>query len=100
MHQKHISYKIIGDDFNVFIASTDLNHLIRNLIDNAIKYNKENGAIIIELKDNTISISDTGIGISKENISRILKDFIVLIRLNLKSLVVQDLDLRLLSIFV
>ncbi|UKI48757.1 MAG: HAMP domain-containing histidine kinase [Clostridium sp.] len=41
MHQKHISYKIIGDDFNVFIASTDLNHLIRNLIDNAIKYNKE-----------------------------------------------------------
>lgn len=75
MHQKHISYKIIGDDFNVFIASTDLNHLIRNLIDNAIKYNKENGAIIIELKDNTISISDTGIGISKENISRIFERF-------------------------
>lgn len=75
MHQKHISYKIIGDDFNVFIASTDLNHLIRNLIDNAIKYDKENGAIIIELKDNTISISDTGIGISKENISRIFERF-------------------------
>ena len=75
MHQKHINYKIIGDDFNVFIAPTDLNHLIRNLIDNAIKYNKENGTITIELKDNTISVSDTGIGISKENISRIFERF-------------------------
>lgn len=75
MHQKHISYKIIGDDFNVLISPTDLNHLIRNLIDNAIKYNKENGTIIIELNDNTISVSDTGIGISKENISRIFERF-------------------------
>ena len=75
MHQKHISYKIIGDDFNMLISPTDLNHLIRNLIDNAIKYNKENGTIIIELNDNTISVSDTGIGISKENISRIFERF-------------------------
>lgn len=75
MHQKHISYKIIGNDFNVFIAPTDLNHLIRNLIDNAIKYNKENGTITIELNDNTFSASDTGIGISKENISRIFERF-------------------------
>lgn len=75
MHQKHISYKIIGNDFNVFIAPTDLNHLIRNLIDNAIKYNKENGTITIELNDNTFSVSDTGIGISKENISRIFERF-------------------------
>lgn len=75
MHQKHISYKIIGDDFNVFIAPTDLNHLIRNLIDNAIKYNKENGTITIKLNDNTISVLDTGIGISKENISRIFERF-------------------------
>ena len=75
MLQKHITYKIIGEDFDVFISFTDLNHLIRNLIDNAIKYNKENGTIIIELKDNTISVADSGIGISKEDISRIFERF-------------------------
>ena len=46
-----------------------ISKLLDNLISNAIKYNKINGLIHIELKPNLISIKDSGRGISKENIS-------------------------------
>ncbi|WP_174247181.1 HAMP domain-containing sensor histidine kinase [Arcobacter sp. LA11] len=44
--------------------------LVNNIISNAIKYNNIGGTINIKLKDNTLSIEDTGIGIKKE----LLKD--------------------------
>ena len=52
-------------------------HILRNLIDNAIKYNKENGSITIKIdKENkSFSIEDTGIGIAKENLDRIFERF-------------------------
>jgi len=42
--------------------------MIDNLISNAIKYNKRGGKIMIVLKNNTLSIEDTGIGIEEEEI--------------------------------
>ena len=44
--------------------------LFNNIISNAIKYNKIEGSIHIELKNKTLRIKDTGIGIKKE----LLKD--------------------------
>lgn len=49
--------------------------LIRNLIDNAIKYNVDNGKIMITLNTSTLTIEDTGIGISKEYQSRVFERF-------------------------
>jgi len=50
-----------------------------NLLDNAIKFNKNKGKIIIEAKEENdfikIDITDTGIGIPKEHISRIFERF-------------------------
>jgi len=50
-----------------------------NLIDNAIKFNKEGGKVIIKVeknpKDVTVSIQDTGIGIRKEEQSKIFEKF-------------------------
>ncbi|MCR5349897.1 MAG: PAS domain S-box protein [Acholeplasmatales bacterium] len=65
------------EDFNVFMNMDELYHIIRNLIENSVKYNKENGTITITLeKDNKmLSIKDSGIGISKENQSRIFERF-------------------------
>ncbi len=44
--------------------------MFNNIVSNAIKYNKIEGSIHIELKNNTLKIEDTGIGIKKE----LLKD--------------------------
>ncbi len=44
--------------------------LFNNIVSNAIKYNKVKGSIHIELKNNTLTVSDTGIGIKK----KLLKD--------------------------
>lgn len=52
-----------------------IDELIRNLIDNAIKYNVDNGKIMITLNTSALTIEDTGIGISKEYQSRVFERF-------------------------
>ena len=42
--------------------------MLDNLISNAIKYNIRGGKIIIVLKNNQLTVQDTGIGISEEKI--------------------------------
>ena len=56
-----------------------LEELAYNLIDNGIRYNKENGQVVVclaETENNVIfCVKDTGIGISKENQERIFERF-------------------------
>ncbi len=49
--------------------------LFNNLISNAIKYNKINGSIYIELKDKKLIIKDSGIGIKKERLKDIFNRY-------------------------
>jgi len=76
-----MNIKIINDidDSKLYVENELLIHLIRNLIENAIKYNKVNGSIKISTitKNNQVilRISDSGIGISEQYIDRIYERF-------------------------
>ncbi|HSD98574.1 MAG TPA: ATP-binding protein [Patescibacteria group bacterium] len=76
---KHISIVFKnGKSTSVFGDTQELLQLIIIFLDNAIKYTKENGTIIIGLKQHpkpTIVFEDSGIGISKENLQRIFERF-------------------------
>lgn len=57
-----------------------MQHLWSNLISNSIKYNKENGKLDISVKKNSeekivVTISDTGIGMTEEQTSRIFEKY-------------------------
>ena len=49
--------------------------MIKNIIDNSVAYNNQNGKLIIELSKNNLTISDTGVGISKEDLEHIFERF-------------------------
>jgi signal transduction histidine kinase len=81
LHQKNIELKkLIYDDFTFAPCNKSLLHtLLFNLINNAIKYNKENGTITLtgRRKDSkyVFEISDTGIGIEKNQIDTVFDRF-------------------------
>lgn len=70
---------IIPEDFSVFGDMILLEHLLLNLIQNASAYSGENTVIRVEALQSEysqeIKVSDQGIGISDENISRIFERF-------------------------
>ena len=59
------------------INNEDFYNLFKNIIENAIRYNKINGEIVITIDttNHKISIKDSGIGVSDENKSRIFERF-------------------------
>lgn len=57
------------------IEQEDFIRLISNLISNAIKYTQRNGTVTIVLKNNILTITDTGIGIEKEKLDKIFQRY-------------------------
>jgi len=70
-------YTDIKDDLRVFADPNMVKTVIRNLITNAIKFTHENGSIkisgLIDADKIIVSITDSGVGISEENIAKIFK---------------------------
>ena len=83
LHSKFENKNILLDinigDYNINGSKEMLNQVWINLLDNAVKFNRENGIISIALKkkeDNIIiTISDNGIGISKEALPKVFDKF-------------------------
>jgi signal transduction histidine kinase len=73
--------EIITDicDANIYINYEEIYQLVKNLLENAIKYNKNKGKVWINFEvDNIyliISVKDNGIGIPKKDLSRVFERF-------------------------
>ena len=60
--------------------TSELDIIFNNLVSNAVKYNRDNGTVDVHIKHDdesvTITVKDTGIGMSKEDTDRLFNDFV------------------------
>lgn len=75
-----IEYLFNATEDMVMVAENHFSNMINNLIDNAIKYSKENPLIKISTRNNgnkyfIIQIEDNGIGMNKETVRRVFEKF-------------------------
>ena len=79
IEDKHIKVNFTSKEIYGFAIVYVMEDIIYNLIQNAIKYNKNNGKVDIDIKQDRknviITIADTGIGISDMDIDRIYERF-------------------------
>ncbi len=58
----------------------EIDIILNNLVSNAVKYNKENGKVDVNISENEnfviIKVSDTGIGMKEEETKKLFKDFV------------------------
>lgn len=81
IEKKRLNVRIeIDEELSLYCDKLKLKHIITNLIQNAIRYNLENGEIKIKVQNDkknewVFVISDTGIGVSDEDKERIFERF-------------------------
>ena len=73
--EKNVIITITGGAEPVKGNQTEIYELIYNLMDNAVKYNRQGGNVDVVLSGKTIRISDTGIGIPEKDRQRIFERF-------------------------
>jgi len=74
--ERNINFENKIDSKAVLKADSKLfDHLVSNLIDNAIKYNKDSGSVCLDYKDGKFIISDTGLGMTEEDAARVFDQF-------------------------
>jgi signal transduction histidine kinase len=79
--QKDVSVNLHSPEELMLKADPDeLEIILNNLISNAIKYNKEGGTVDCNIRENkgfaTITITDTGIGMSKTEQAKLFNEFV------------------------
>lgn len=68
---------LVDNNLKVFTVRCALNSVIRNLLDNAIKFTHRNGVVQVSAKNIgelvEVTVSDNGVGVQKEHIDEIFK---------------------------
>ncbi len=77
--ERNITVKLTGEKTVMESIPAVADEIIHNVIENAIKYNKENGSVdVFAGKENgriTFRVKDTGIGIPDADINRVFERF-------------------------
>ncbi len=79
--QKDVKISLDADeDMYMTADKNELEIIINNLVSNAVKYNKESGRVFVNLEKNekeiTITVRDTGIGMSSDEAELLFQDFV------------------------
>jgi signal transduction histidine kinase len=81
-----LSQLVIPDDINVDVQvvpldaqlygnESDILRVVVNLLSNSVRHTPAGGAIVLELKDASITVRDTGCGVSPEHLARLGERF-------------------------
>ena len=77
--EKHVTISVTGERSEFTGIATVLEEMIYNLLDNAVKYNKQGGRADVDGRssgdDIVVTVSDTGIGVPADSIDRIFERF-------------------------
>ncbi|MDO4568035.1 MAG: ATP-binding protein [Clostridia bacterium] len=74
--QSGVKITVAGDERSMVMGNESLlTELVFNLMDNAIRYNRRGGRVLVELRGSTLSVSDDGIGIPQQHLERVFERF-------------------------
>lgn len=77
--KKNITFTLCGDHAEISGAEVIIEEIIYNICDNAVKYNKDGGSVDVNIRQCIdgveLTVKDTGIGISKEDLEHVFERF-------------------------
>lgn len=77
--KRNITFELTGEHCEISAAELIIEEIIHNICENAVKYNKENGKVSVSIRQCIdgveLSVTDTGIGIKKEDLPHIFERF-------------------------